>query len=342
MNKYFNKLHGKYNLCISKSRIKVFHHMHPLILLFCGDTILADTASTQVEELTTTNSLWVAQVIPIASIVVGFLIVLLQLNRQHKNQLALQQENHKKQLLLEIHREFTKVSEKCSQITIDTGIYIYTIPSCISIYMSACKLSEKHRFQPKPVDKRTVVCNNKNSNLHISLCDVISLCEKYQIVHPELMEIFKLAMLSVSFDLDIAYRSLQNDLENMLPIDVPDKNGSLQTFNIKQYSEEEIDKLKQLVNVYYDKINEVQEYLYDLNIEIQKLFLGGHFPNILESRKPIDPSRIVITSEPENMKELKKYFGEESPRGKEYLKIYNATVSQYMHPTQPFNEQSML
>ena len=44
--------------------------------------------------------------IHISGMMVGILIVLYQINRQHKNQLKLQQDNNRQQLMLELYSEF--------------------------------------------------------------------------------------------------------------------------------------------------------------------------------------------------------------------------------------------
>ena len=65
-------------------------------------------------------------------------------------------------------------------------------------------------------------------------------------------------------------------------------------------------------------------YVYDLAREAQNIFLGDIFSNRIPLRKPIDPKYIVISTEPEEVAKLKKYFLEETEWGKDQKRVENA------------------
>jgi hypothetical protein len=57
-------------------------------------------------------------------------------------------------------------------------------------------------------------------------------------------------------------------------------------------------------------------YLYDLNVEIQNTLLINLFPNKAPRRVPLDPKFKVISTEPNEIDSLRKYFEEETDWGK--------------------------
>ena len=74
--------------------------------------------------------------------------------------------------------------------------------------------------------------------------------------------------------------------------------------------------IKKFINAYVAASDDLGSYLYDLNVELQNTLLIGLFPNKAPRRVPLDPKFKVISTEPNEMENLRKYFEEETDWGK--------------------------
>jgi len=290
-----------------------------LLLIFSSSSISGDKKESlqEQQETETINKAdssrpwWIGDLITIFGIVVGAGLILYQLGRQHKNELRIQQENYREKLRLEIYQEFSKVLEEANDKTSDVGMYAFIIPTHFKVYMAQLNAGLK----PAPLRARAREFSNKHSNASNSIIKLIRLFEKYEIISPEL-DIFKLAIIVANYDIREAFQPLFNLLSQMLPIDIVDNTGNTQLANIRMPSPEQMIRLDDLVGKYKNAEDDLRCYLFDLNIELQNIFLRNLFNNEVKRRNPLDPKIKVITTNPEDMIKLRKYFNEETAWGK--------------------------
>lgn len=253
---------------------------------------------------------WMGDLITVLGIIIGAGIIVFQLNRQHKNTIEVQKENYREQLRLKIYQEFYTCLESANDKTCDASMYAFLIASNFEGYLHQITSS----INPPPVKAR----GNEFSDLHFtannSIISLIMLIEKHVIVSPEL-EVFKLAFNSASYNISEAFRPLYSFLLGILPMDAVNASGIPVAMNVISPTPSQMSELDGLIKPYKEAHDELASYLYDLNIELQKIFLSRLFTSKVEIRQPIDPSFKVITTEPTDIEILKQYFKEQSPWG---------------------------
>ena len=259
---------------------------------------------------------WLGDLITIIGIFGGAAMIVWQLSRQHNNELKIQKENYRERLRLQIYQEFSKDLTNANASTIEAGMYAFLIPTNIKNYIGQNNLG----INPTPVKSRAIEFSNKNNAASDSIVKLIMLFEKYEIVSPEL-DIFKLAVNVASYDMQEAFQPLYSFLLQILPMDIVDAAGNPRVANVRVPTSKQISNLEDLVKAYKDAEDQLGCYLYDLNIELQKIFLSRLFKHKLRSRQPIDPNFKVVTTDPEEMQILREYFEEETAWGKNKNKV---------------------
>lgn len=289
-----------------------------LLLLFFSSASLADNKEKEdnVENNTTpiehesSRPWWIGDLLTVVSILTGFGIIVFQLSRQHANDIAAQKENNRDELRLEIYEKFSQALDDANEKTTGAGMYAFNLAANLSIYKDQVDAG----FNPSPLRCRAKEFSDLHFTSNGSIIKLITLIEKYEIVSPEL-EIFKIALNVASHDISEAHTPLFQFLLRILPMEVIDVNGNIQVANILTPTEEQMQELTQLTNAYKNSQDDLGGYLYDFNIELQKLFLGYLFNNEVKVRAPIDPNVKVVTTEPGEMARLRQYFEEETPWG---------------------------
>jgi hypothetical protein len=266
---------------------------------------------------------WVGDLITILGILVGVIIVILQLGRQHSSQLKLQRENYREQLRLKIYQQFSKLLDITVHKNIASSMYAFLIPGNIQTY----RRQIKDGFSPSPLQDRTselIKLKNETTKAIIALMFMI---ERYQIVEPRI-DIFRIAIGVADHDMTETFRPLFSFLLRILPDEIPRPDGSLVLVNVISPSDEQVKELKMLVDAYKAASDDMASYLYDLNIELQNTLLSNLFPQKVPRRKPLDPRCKIISTEPDEIERLQKYFEEETDWGKKKKQTLQRVVSQ--------------
>lgn len=289
------------------------------VLISSGMSIRAEVKEVGQEQQTidkktnenATRPWWLGDLITILGIFASTSMLVYQLSRQHKNELRIQKENYREQLRLKIYQDFSRVIEAVQKKTIDAAMYVSSISTDVNTYVNQVNSD----FNPTPLRSRAIEFNNKHIQASHSIVKLIRLFEKYEIVSPEL-DIFKLAVNVATYDMVKDLPRLYSFLVQMLPMDGVDNSGNVQLANVRTPTAEQIAKLDTLVGAYKSAARDLDCYLFDLNVELQNIFLRRLFDNKVKRRKPIDPKMLVITTESEDVKTLRKYFEEETAWGK--------------------------
>ena len=210
---------------------------------------------------------------------------------------------------LQIFQEFSPVIKVATEKIIDAETYVSSIHS--NIRMSLQLLDDV-----LPIKERANEFSRRHQEATYSLIKLIGLFEKYEVVSPQL-DIFKLAIGVAKHDMTIAGVRLCAFLIRILPMDIITPDGVSQVANVIRPTEEQLHELDELVGNYEKATTiDIIGYLYDLNVEMQNIFLSKLFNNKVPRRQPLDPRIKVVSTEPEEMEKLRKYFEEETDWGK--------------------------
>ena len=101
----------------------------------------------------------------------------------------------------------------------------------------------------------------------------------------------------------------------ILPLEILTPQGNTQIGNVVTPTVKQIEQLEELTNFYKSASDDMGSYLFDLNVELQNIFLSKLFDNKVKKREPLDPSVKVITTVPSEVEQLKNYFENETPWG---------------------------
>lgn len=258
-------------------------------------------------------------ILTIVGIVIGAILLVWQMGRQHKNNLKLQKENFRDKLKLEIYQ---KLGEKISRAS-DKSSKIGTMARTTVISLDSYLFMLSSGAQPKPVPERVQNFHDCYRLLTDSILSLIYMIEDYEIANKS-FRIFNMAIQSCSHDLDKAYMALHVALLKLLPIDVAENQQEKVGTDViipKGQTKEAISNLKELSDSFNEKTMDLGCYLYDLQVEAQNTLLGGLFEQRRAARKPTDPRYVVISAkDPLSLDKLEKHFMEETDWGKAWQK----------------------
>jgi len=254
---------------------------------------------------------WLGDLLTFLSILVGVIIVIYQLGRQHRNELTLQKENYREQFRIQIYQEFSKLLGIAVEKNLHSQMYAFHIPMHVHNYRD----ENKKGFSPAPLRDRVMDLNKRHFDSLRSANDLMSLIERYQIVDPKL-DIFITAISVAHYDMSETFNALYPFLFEILPNEIPLPNGSYHLVNVIIPSDEQGSELEKFVDAYVAASDDLGSYLRDLNVELQNTLLIGLFPNKTSRRVPLDPKFKVISTDPNEMENLRKYFEEETDWGK--------------------------
>jgi len=255
----------------------------------------------------------------LTAIVISAFLIIWQLSRQHKNNLKLQRENNQEKLKLEIFKEYSKAITEASE-KIES---IHGAANCITISLTGYSTSVSMGINQSPISERAVNFIDGHSAALKALTDLMFLLEKYEIINPNL-KIFDAAFACAHYDMSKTFPPFHKILMKFLPYDVPKTNQERLGTNViipQIPSEDDIIKVSEIAQPYIENLLDAQTYIYDLGREAQNILLGSLFNNRIPIRKPVNHKFVAISTSPEDVEKLKKYFYEETEWGKENKKV---------------------
>lgn len=258
---------------------------------------------------------WLGDLIDLLGIVAGASLVVWQLGRQQKQALELQKENAREKLRLQVYQEFAPVLIEASDKAIHAGTYV----SLLAVDLQAYLAQVEHGLTPLPLRERAIEFSERHHDATNAIVNLIRLIEKYQVVTHDL-NIFQLALNVASHDLREGFAPLYESMLAILPMDLLPPNGP-QVMNVVCPTRKQGQELNKLVAAYKAAEDNLGGYLFDLNVELQNVFLSTLFNNRVPRRTPIDPKCRVISTEKDAAEALRKYFENETPWGRHKSRI---------------------
>jgi hypothetical protein len=255
--------------------------------------------------------------VPLAQSLAPFLaawMMLIQINRNHRNNIVLQTEKIKDDFKNKLYAEINERLEIADDAAITAAGYVNKIALSFTSYLTSIELGH-NPLLPKERIPEVINLQYQGSNAITKLIYVI---EKYEIVQPEL-KIFQKALNVCMHDISAAFTPFFQESLLILPITIEENiNGRVEKRDIPKPfpTRERFENFKKLGFNYQKAWNNITGVTYDFRIEIQNLLLGNIFGRKVPSRQPIDPNIKVIATDPENIQKLNQYFDEETAWGK--------------------------
>ncbi len=251
---------------------------------------------------TTTPPWWLGYLINVASIIIGALIVIWQMGRQHRNSLALQKRTMRDQMHLEIYKEIAEKIQVSIHALSNTMSNIVHLPLKFSVQRM---IQTTLQLEQKPIEDRAQSIIDLHFNASKSIISLMATMETYEIAIPN-FTMFRHYFSEQLQLFDKMFLDFHEEVIQFLPIDVSeDQAQKLGTKVIvrKSPDDEQINKLKTLANKYQEVCINLQAYITDLGTDAQNNLLGSLFDHKLPPRKPGDPSKIVLTTDKDIIKE---------------------------------------
>jgi hypothetical protein len=250
----------------------------------------------------------------VVGLVVGIVVVIWQLGRQHRSSLMLQRDNAREELKLEVHKLLVEKIRHASHANIAAAMYAYMIPFTLENYYKQLALG----VPVSPIKERAPEFSRLNTEAGEAITDLIEVFESWAIAFPGI-EIFQVAFNVASHDAREAFVPLFSAILRALPMDPPENAPANAPTPLVQapLSHEQLSELKALVNRYKRAMDEIGCYLSDLTAEAQNVLLSGLFERTVPQRKPLDPSYKVISTKPTEAARLLQLFENETPWGRE-------------------------
>lgn len=246
-------------------------------------------------------------------------LIIWQINRHHKNNFELQRENNVEKLKLEIYRDYRKTISNASGKIVSAS----TDASIIVMHFNIFVKQISKGITPIPISDREPAFREVHSAAINSITDLIVALEEYEIINLN-FEIFRTAFSYASHCMSKTFSPFQEVLLKFLPYDVPLQDQSRLGTDVimpKVPSKEDLKKISEAAQPYIAAAMDAGCYVSDLAKEAQNIFLGTLFPHLIPPRKPIDPKNIVISTAPQEVAKLKKYFWEETEWGKNSKRV---------------------
>ena len=287
--------------------------------LFSASSALAESATSALNE----GPWWLAHALTVAGIFVAAATIVFQLGRQHRNEIRLQTENFKSQLKLQVYQEFSSCLSTAADKIGTASMYATTAALHAKMYMQQFKQG----INPSPVEDRAMAFLDKNSSASNAAIEAVFLIEKYFIMHPEL-DIFRLAVSSALHDAGGAFHALFDFMLTYTPVDEPGTQGA-KVVNVRQLSDNELDRFQALSAAYVDAAGDLDSYLSDMRTELQELLLIDLFPNRTPKRRPLDPSKKVISLNTATVKSLRTYFLKHTEWGRKSGQVHLEVLREF-------------
>ncbi|MGC9952602.1 MAG: hypothetical protein ABSF64_40220 [Bryobacteraceae bacterium] len=246
--------------------------------------------------------------------------VVWQLQKQHKNSLALQRENAREALKLRIYETLVQRIRTLSDANIAASMYAFGILPAVENYQREHSAGRR----PSPMQQRAPAFSDLHFEAAGHLAELIVEFESWSIAFPGL-NVFKVALNAAAYDVRQSFPPLFAALLQILPMDPPPGETGKPTIIHPPPSPEVLSALKRLTEQYKAAVDEIGCYIYDLTVEAQNNLLHGLFEGTVPPRRPLDPRRKVISTVPETAQALIRYFETETAWGKNQAAI-NAEV----------------
>ena len=269
------------------------------------------------------DSIW-WRVLDVLVTVLGFIVaagvIFWQMGRQHKSALLLQKENAREVLRSEVYDKLRLTIVNTENALVDAAGYARMIPFNLRNYRTQVSMGIDCAGGSPIVRDRAPELSGLHGQMVSAVAELLFIFDSYAIAIPEL-EVFKDALNSALHDAAEAFMPLHSKLIPVLPTELSSPRSHEPQNSQKLYhvpappDDRKLEQIQRLVDGYTFATDDIGRYVDDLRVEAQNTLLKDLFPGQRAPiRQPIDPAYKVIRVD--QATELKRYFREESPWGK--------------------------
>lgn len=245
----------------------------------------------------------------IVPLLVGVVMVIYQMERQHKDNYLLQLSNHKEELKLKVYKEISEYVSCAMQSYEENQILINLL---MGQYHN-CIICQDANSNPSPkIYTKDTELSDAHSAMLRSLAQLMNKLAEYEIVDKNI-KIFRIALASAFQLISEAYLEFQRQIFAYLPCDISKERREQLGVNIKHVkspSQQDIEVIEESFNCYTEANLEGYCFVSDLSREAQNVLLGNLFNNQVPPREPSDSNYVVVTTKPEEFERLRVYFTE--------------------------------
>lgn len=226
-------------------------------------------------------------------IVIGALIVVWQLGRQHTNAIAQQRDNLREQMRLEIYRDMASKLVGASGALSELHAGCFSIASGLRLRR---QMLDEHGRDIGWSDWTHEMLQELGSRTSARLLDVTWIMETYEIAFPGFQEV-KSRLVQTSAALSRAFGDFHAKVSQYLTIILPAEQAqALGQTRIRPAppTGAELDEVEglsdRLSQIGFDMLG----YLFDLRVAAQNHLLAGIFPGRVQEQQPADPRIEVL------------------------------------------------
>jgi hypothetical protein len=258
---------------------------------------------------------WYELLVKFAIFIGGIFLVIWQIGRQFKNSIALQRENEREKLKVQVYNSVRDAITEASNAALAAQSMMRS--ARMSLFISRLSLNAGVQ-NPTPPNQRAEHLIDANSTLGKKGTRLVTIIEEYQVIHPNL-SVFIHAFGSALHDVRETFSPYFDEATKWLPIDTQENQAGQTVPQILVRpipNEEQLENLQQLERAYDLAVSEFSACVHDFRIEAQNLLLGDLFEHLAPRREPIDQKHKVISTDKEDVDRLKRYFEEETAMGR--------------------------
>jgi hypothetical protein len=251
---------------------------------------------------------------------IGALVVVWQIGRQARNALNQNSHNEALKLKLEIYKEILGACREAG----DAGSEMLSFLRVLNLAVER-NLSDLANGRPTTAPAaRYKVMSQNFITLSDGIVGLISIIERWQIIEPRML-IFQTAANVVHHDILNAQNDFLRDCMTMLPVDLPNGNGSIVHWS--SLSADNFGLLLERSTQLQSSVQRLYDLIYDFQVEMQNCLLGGIFQNKVGHRIPIDPNNVVVTLE--NHSQIAAYLENDTPWGRNKIEVEKNVRKQF-------------
>ncbi len=256
--------------------------------------------------------------------IIGFGGLILQMRSQGKQSRDAIAENERRRLKAAMYEDAVSVCRDLADNSID-------LTSVLRMMMLQVEYAAQAHQNGQPYDlpaARYPVLLQKYANFSDAALKFIFLVENRRVVDPRIV-IFRTAMGVVLHDTrKLMHSDFVVNVMTSIPAQLPDSS----IFPYTPPSVQHAAVIKQLCERFITALDDAVMYTEDFLVELQNTLLGDLFAKQVAHRKPLDPTKKVITLD--NADDLDRWFAASTDWGKEMARV-EAEVTAQLLPDQP-------
>lgn len=228
---------------------------------------------------------WVAHTLMAGGTVIAVLLVYLQVQKQHKSTLVLQEEHLKNEIRLKIYERIADSVEECSKLI---GVAVSEARNAVTIISAG----DRQQVENLPQTGMSII-----QAKHVAtgaVAQLMRVIERYEIAFPGFVEM-RLGLSQGAQEVNDVTVPFIGKASLYLPIETSDAEGrQVRLRPLVVPEESDISELNHIHELFDEALHKLEAYTADVQIEAQNVLLGNLFNRQIPARQPGDPRYRVL------------------------------------------------